>query len=387
MDSNQIYNNYCSRLKKEGIVKALLLGIAIGLGVATALTLAFWIADFEYFWIGAIIGVALIGAATPLLYRFVFRPTVKSMAHRVDNLGLEERILTMTELEGDDSYIAQRQRADAKTALVSLSKAAGGAKLAMRIPTKIIVAVASVAVAYVPMQTVGILSHTGVIPKASEIYQQIADGEPALYTVSYSTYGDGEVLGDIEQLVSDGDNAQTVYAMPEDGWFFYGWIDADYLPQLQALIYYGEIDNVIESRDPVRTDENITCNMGMCALFVEAGEGGSGDGEPGDEGEPGEEDGDPGDPGEPGDKSKPGDPGDPSDPGDPGDPSDPSEDPNDGAGGGNGLQDNTYIDGQTPIGDHLGELTDQANKTLQEGNEMPDDLRQIGEGYFGGLNP
>ena len=103
MDSNQIYNKYCSRLKKEGIIKALLCGIAIGLFIAAVLTFIFWIVDFEYFWIAPIIGVALAGAATPMFYHWVFRPTAKSMAHRVDGLGLEERIVTMNELQGDNS--------------------------------------------------------------------------------------------------------------------------------------------------------------------------------------------------------------------------------------------------------------------------------------------
>ncbi|MDE6618499.1 MAG: hypothetical protein K2K13_05700 [Clostridiales bacterium] len=413
MDSNQIYNKYCSRLKTEGIIKALLCGLTIGLFVAAVLTFIFWLVDFEYFWIAPIIGVAIAGAATPMFYHWMFRPTAKSMAHRVDGLGLEERIVTMNELQGDNSYIAQRQREDAKAALVSLSKAAttaggkvagmaakGATKLAMRIPTKIIAAVASVAMSYSAIQTVGILSYNGTIPKAKAIAEQIVDKEIEYHTVSYITYGDGFIEGDSDQVIADGESTEIVMAVAEDGWYFYGWIDAQYLDMLGLLQMFGMLDDYIESNEPVRLDENITADLEMCALFVEMSDNkgdpsdGDGDGEPGQpgDGEPGDGDGNgAGDPGEPGNGSgQPGDgPGQPG-PGQPGgegngDPGQPSY--GDGAGSGQSKQDDTWMDGDTPVKDYYQQIWEEAMQMIAEGKELPADVREIIEGYFGGLKP
>lgn len=382
MDSKQIYDKYCSRLLKEGMIKALLCGLAIGLGVATVLTLIFWIVDFEYFWIGAIIGVALAGAATAMLYKWVFRPTSKAIAHRVDALGLEERILTMNELKDDQSYIAQRQRADAQAALASL----GDTKLSMRIPLKVIITSAVVAVAYFVMLIIGILSRSGAIPKAKEIADQIADKELAYHLVSYTTYGDGYIEGDSDQVVADGESAAMITAIAEDGWYFYGWISPEDLDMLGFLQMFGMLDSVIESSDPVRTDENITGDFEICALFMEMQENNSGDGDGDGDGEPGDQDGDgssgAGDEGEPqpggqqGDGDQGGSPNDKAPPGD-----------GDGAGGGDSKQDNTFLDGKTPLSDYYGEYYEQAMNMLAEGKDLPDDLRTIIEGYFGGLNP
>lgn len=388
MDSNQIYDKYCSRLKKEGILKALLCGTAIGLFVAAVLTFIFWLVDFEYFWIAPIIGAALVGAATPMFYHWLFRPTASSMAHRVDGLGLEERIVTMNELQGDDSYIAQRQREDAQAALVSLGKASseggkaaaaaakGVTKLAMRIPKKIIIAVASVALAYVPMQTVGILSYNGTLPKAKAIAEQIADKETEYHTVSYITDGEGFIDGDSDQVVADGESAEIVMAVAEDGWYFYGWMDAQYLDMVGFLQSFGLLDSYIESNDPVRLDENITADFEICALFMEMSD---------NKGDPSDDDGDgpsqPGEDGQPGDGDGPGQPG--SDgsmgPGAPGDGS--------GAGSGDSKQDNTWMDGDTPIKDYSQQIWDEAMQMIAEGKELPDDIREIIEGYFGGMKP
>ena len=405
MDSNQIYNKYCSRLKTEGIIKALLCGMAIGLFIAAVLTFIFWIVDFKYFWIAPIIGVALAGAATPMFYHWMFRPTTKSMAHRVDGLGLEERIITMNELQGDNSYIAQRQREDAQAALVSLSKArtAGGkettavTKLAMRIPKKIIIAVACVALAYVPIQTIGILSYNGTIPNAKAFAEQIADKEVEYHTVSYTTYGEGFIEGDSDQVIADGESTEIVMAVAEDGWYFYGWIDAQYVDMLGLLQMFGLLDSYIESDDPVRLDENITADFEICALFMEMSDNksdpsdGDGDGEPGDgDGQPGDGDGNgAGDPGEPGDGS--GQPGDGNGPGQPGEgqpgEGQPGTGNGDGAGTGNSKQDDTWMDGDTPVKDYYQQIYEEAMQLVSEGKELPDDVREIIEGYFGGLKP
>lgn len=393
MDSNQIYDKYCSRLKKEGIIKALLCGIAVGLCVAAVLTFIFWLVDFEYFWIAPIIGVPLIGAATPMFYKWLFRPTAKSMAHRVDGLGLEERIITMNELQGDTSYIAQRQREDAQAALVSLDKAAsaGGAKLAMRVPKIIIALVTCVAILYFAIQTVGILSYNGALPKAKAIAEQIADKELEYHTVSYITYGEGFIDGDSDQVVADGESTEIVMAVAEDGWYFYGWMDAQYLDMMGVLMMFNLLDLYIVSDDPVRFDENITADFEMCAVFMEMSDNKNNPQDGPNDGPSGPSDSDPSDGNVPGD---PGEPGDPSSPGNngnggnnPGMPGPNGNGNGGGAGSGDSKQTDTWMDGETPVKDYWSEIYEGAMQQVGDGSNLPGDLSEIIGGYFGGLKP
>lgn len=376
MDSKQIFDKYRSRLVKEGVIKALLCGLAIGLGVAAVLTLVFWIVDFKYFWIGAIIGVAIIAAVAPMFYYWLFRPTTKAVAHRADRyLGLEERILTMTELENDDSYIAQRQREDAKAALV----AAKSARLALRVPTKLIAVASAVALAYIPIQTIGILSYKGEIPKALEIAEQMSGKETEYHTVSYLCFGDGIIEGDPEQVVADGESASTVIAVADDGYLFLGWLDGDlddaYMAYYKMALGWDDPKSILFSTDPVLTEENITEDRSVVAMFVMMSEDGNpvpGDGDGDGEGNPGD-----------------GDPGAPSDGQGNGQAGNGEQLIGDGnsAGGGESKQDDTFIDGKTPLKDYYEQYYEEAMKLLSEGKELPEDLRQIIEGYFGGLHP
>lgn len=388
MDSNQVYDKYRSRLKAESIIKSLLCGFAVGLGVAAILTFIFWLTDFEYFWIGAIIGVALIGVATPLFYRFAFKPTVRSVAHRVDGLGLEERILTMTEFKDDQSYMAQRQREDAQAALAAMgTKDKSVTRMPIRIPVKIIVAAVAVAVAFIPIQTIGILSYNGVMPKAKTIADTITDKDEVYHAVSYLCEGDGYIEGDADQVVADGESTDEVMAVPEDGWFFVGWVDGEFVDALGVDgVMMGVQMGIIQLDDePLHVDENVTFDFEMYALFAEMQEGdGSGSGDGDGEGEPGDGDGD----------SGAGDSGEPSQGGNSGDgqgnnssSGDPSDGNGNGAGGGDSLQDNTFLDGNTPLKDYYEEYYQEAMRLLAEGKDLPEDLRKIIEDYYGGIKP
>lgn len=388
MNSKQVFDKYNSRLKAEAVVKSLLCGLAVGLGVAAVLTFIFWLTDFEYFWIGAIIGAVLIGVGTPLFYKFMFKPTVRTAAHRMDSLGLEERVLTMTELAGDNSYIAQRQREDAQAALSSLSSSSENktvVRMPMRIPAWNIAVASVVAVLFGAVQIVSILSFNGSIPKASEIVDNINPSEVVYHTVTFLTEGDGNIDGDTDQVIADGESADPVIAIAEDGYFFVGWVDGELVEQLGwPGIMMGVSMGIIELDDnPELECTNVYKDSVVYAWFYEMSEDndGEGDGDGDGEGEPGDGESGAGDSGEPNGGGSDGD-GDGE-----GDNNSGGEGNGNGASGGDSLQDNTFLDGNTPIKDYYDEYYQEAMKLLAEGKELPDDLRKIIEDYYGGIKP
>ncbi|MCH5153601.1 MAG: hypothetical protein J1F71_00165 [Clostridiales bacterium] len=407
MDSKKAFEKYHARLVKEAIIKSLLCGVAIGMGLASVLALVFWLTGFKYFWISVLIGVAAVGALTPVFYFKRFHPTNRTVAQRIDNLGLEERIITMTELEGDDSYIAQRQREDAKAALAALGGSGGKAVVPMKMSfSKSVITLASVAAAaYVGVTTLSILGSAGLIPSMDEVWNNVVAAETQYNTVSYLCYGfggnldmGGYIEGDVEQVVATGESSESVKAVPDDEWFFYDWVVyvntpmEDVLAELNSgVLERNYMLEIMFGKHEVPEDEryefNVIDNLTVVAVFMGVSDPGEGDGE----GEPGDgEPGDPGDPnGEPGNGNGNGENG-----GIPAPPSgsnngqgdgDSIESEGEGAGGGDSIQDNTFMDGETPIEDFLWEYYELAMKLLAEGKELPEDLRRIIEAYFGGL--
>lgn len=112
--------------------------------------------------------VAAIAAFVPIFYYKKFRPTTKDVARRIDRLGLEERIITMTELEKDESYIAMRQREDAKRKLGAVD----AKQIRFRFSTAAAVVAAICAVLGVSMTTVTDLERAGRSSRRRGVYKQ-----------------------------------------------------------------------------------------------------------------------------------------------------------------------------------------------------------------------
>ena len=208
------------------------------------------------------------GALTPAFYFWKFKPNKKAIAMRIDELGLEERILTMTQFENDDSFIARRQRADALEAL----KTVNASLIPVAVSLSLILSTVFSGVAGVAMTVVSALSAANVIPDGGEVLNPEPEIVLNEYEVVYEVAeGAGEIFGldDDEdgafQIVIEGDDAAPVVAVPEEGWAFAEWSDG--------------IEN------PCRQDLNIQGNLTITAIFMELedGEGGEGgEGEPGD---------------------------------------------------------------------------------------------------------
>ena len=258
---NEILKEFVNRLKKEAVLRAFLCALAIGGAAILVTALACWFTEFSGYWIFAIAFVVPFGTAMPLFYFYVFYPSEKYVAKRLDALGLDERVLTMVEFENQDSYIMKRQREDAIAKLSTFNS-----KLVKFALSAALIAIPAVAVpTAVTMTTVYALSEAEVIPSGKEligdlrrdkttfelIYQISEEqkgcgsllygnsdpqdkitlkGRAALYGLSLLESGYGGV-DEVTLKVGKGGDGEVVIPQAADGYVFLRWSDGvgDYI--------------------------------------------------------------------------------------------------------------------------------------------------------------
>ena len=142
MKENVLFQKQQPKLKQEAMLRSVLSGLAVGLGANFLVALITWFAPFNGLWISLAVLVAVTAIATPIFYKKRFSFDDTKSARRIDRLGLEERLITMVELDKDDSYIAKIQREDAKAALASITND----QIKIKISKAIVVAVTICAV-------------------------------------------------------------------------------------------------------------------------------------------------------------------------------------------------------------------------------------------------
>lgn len=384
--SKKLFQKYYARIAKESWLKAVLCGLIVGFSSLLVCSAIFWLIGFRYPWVGFIVFGVATAASTPLFYFEKFRPTIKQIAKRVDELGLEERLLTMQELENDTSYIAMRQREDAKAALATVN--AGLVKIKVAISS--IVALCLVVPTAAATTIASVLASTGKIASGSEIIQdQLKD--PTYYEIEFVEEGGGMIEGDIFQLVEEGKPIDEVTAVPDDEWYFVAWtweIDGEEMTFDESDVFF--VEGMVADRPLVIT-----------AVFSELGEGqgsgsGEGEGAEGEEGEAGE--GDPGDEQAPSDGDSEGEDGE----GEEGEESEGEEgeesegegedgegeegETGDNAGGKESPEKyndkNQIIDGQTYYGDEYDGALEDAMDDMGKSEEIPDDVKDAIKDYF-----
>lgn len=199
--TSEVFKKYYKKIGRESILKALLCGLTIGFSLMFVCIAASWLAGFKAgIYIGLGLFVAATAIATPLFYTFRFRPTTKKIAQRIDTLGLEERILTMAELENDDSFIAMKQREDAMKAMKSVSSEM--LKIAVSVPLIAAVAISATL-------GTGMTVAAAVAPDGGKHF---VDGlkEKHTYEITYTVEGKGWVIDFTKK-----ENAALIAAMKE----------------------------------------------------------------------------------------------------------------------------------------------------------------------------
>lgn len=368
---NTVFKKYYSKMAVEGILKALFCGLIAGFGLSFIVATIIWFVGYEQIWLPIGLGLGVTALSTVAFYFLKFRPDSNDIAKRLDRLGLEERMITMLEFEQDDSYVALRQRDDAK---VNIEKTPVKS-LRFRLSKLMIVLVALSIVLGSSMTTVVGLASGGVIPSGDDIINP--DPLKDYIAISYVAEEGGEIEGEADQLILPGADAEPVTAVAIDGWVFQGWDDGLATPGRQDL---GRVASIT-----------------FTAIFAEIGEG---DGEEGSENEGegnGEQDGDKaddlpeggeanvenGDPGE-GDKGS-GDSDSGNSDGAQGSGDKEGEGKGEGQGtgaGGKWADSNQIIDGETYYQQVIDDYYEWAMQIIAEGGEIPPELREFIEKYY-----
>lgn len=372
--NKRFFEKHHTRLVWEGVWKSAFGGLLIGFG-ANFISAAFaWLLDFGG--VGFAIAMGLLAAVVGgiILYFAKYRPSAEEIARRVDRLGLEERLVTMMELQGDDSYIATLQRENAKQHLRDVASC----KLRFRLSRAMIALVVVGALLGGSMTTVVALTEQNMIPPASEI---IRPEDPWTNHIAVTFVADegGEIEGETDQLVLPGEDAMPVVAVADDGWMFVGWDDG--------------------GTNPERWEKGVTEEIFLTALFEpvmegdmegEESEDNGGGGQEGDEAEDlpngGEANADSENGGE-GDEGN-GSGSDSNSDGGKGETDEEGEGKGDGKGqgaGGKWDDSNKFIDGNQYYRDYLEMYYQMAQEIFEETGEIPPELREFFEMYFGSI--
>lgn len=173
MSVKNLLSEYRKRLSKEAWLKSIVWGAVFAFGANAVAALVTWCLGVKSLKLVLCVSlgvfVAVWAASSALLYFLKFRPTFKDVARRVDGLGLEERVITMTEYEKKEDFFAKKQRQDAAAKLKSVKSGS----------LKIVVSAASIIVACVMLLTAGAattasaLSAKGIIKDLPGIVEPI----------------------------------------------------------------------------------------------------------------------------------------------------------------------------------------------------------------------
>lgn len=352
MDNKQIFRKYYGRLAFEGVLKALVWGFAVGLLAFTVTAFICWAVSYDPgIWIALGIGVAAIAVTTVVLYYVRFRPTAKEIARRIDALGLEERMITMAELQKNDTYIAMRQREDAQQKLQAVEPK----QINYQVSALSISLAGAAAALAIAMGVVFALSIYDVLPPGNQVLTPEEEKEFVL--VSYMEMDGGSIAGETDQVVEVGSDTQAVLAVADEGFVFVKWSDG--------------------VEEPSRQDLDVQEDIFVFAEFAEMGEGEDGEGgegEPGDQPQDQPQDSEPSDSDDSDENQQPGE-----------QPQDPNGNPGSGAGGGTPNYD--YVNdgnGKVDYNEIFDEYLKEALDEIASG-ELPDGLREFLESYFGSL--
>lgn len=245
MDAKMHFEKHFSKLKSEAMVRSLVAALIIGFVVGFVAAFSIWFINQTVWWIAVLAFIAATAISMPIFYIKKYRPTALRSARRIDRLGLQERLVTMVEYEGDSSIMAGMQREDAKKKLAELETE----KLQIQVAKKSLATLAVAGVLGLAMMVVGCLSAYGFIPNGMALLEAMTPEEPIKYvSVTYEVEEGGYIDGESDQLIPVGGSTSQVVAVAEDGYEFQGWDD--------------------DFTKPVRTDGKVTENVVYIAIFM-----------------------------------------------------------------------------------------------------------------------
>ncbi|MCH5156519.1 MAG: hypothetical protein J1G02_01420 [Clostridiales bacterium] len=137
----QSLKSYNSKMKREAVFKSIFLALSIGLLLSVIVSIVSFATLKNILWVALVAGAIATAGLSVLFYFKLYRPNVKMTAERVDEVGLEERVITMMQFKDQDNPMLNRQRQDAQTALGNVSVK----QVKIRFPKFLIIALAIIA--------------------------------------------------------------------------------------------------------------------------------------------------------------------------------------------------------------------------------------------------
>lgn len=189
----------------------------------------------------------------------------------------------MNELQNDESYIAMRQREDAKQALAKIDPK--NVKIVLSKTLLVLLIVSFVCVG--SMTTVTALANNGVIPGGNDIIDDKFNPEN-YYTVRYickiyyedminiGIWDDEDVGGMIEgadeQLIAAGESSEAVFAFADPDWGFVQWGDGSDDPyRFEEVVFVDDSvfeEGMVLDVNSATFDEETVAEFGEGAKFA-----------------------------------------------------------------------------------------------------------------------
>lgn len=341
MNAKEIFGKHYQRFFARSVLQSIIGGVCVACAVNAVLSFLYWMLRFGNIWIGMVAGLLTGGVVGVLLYFFKYRLTEKTVAQLIDRYGLQERMITMLELRGDHSTIAEMQRVDAMAHLGDVS----AKQIKIKLSTPFTVIASALLFLSVSFSVLGILAGAGKIPYGEDLFAQGVDGT---FEVVYTVGEGGSIRGEAEQSVGFGKSTEAVRAVADDGWMFVCWDDGERSPErwevnVQSNMQIKAIFQKIDTTTPDEDDKDAADDLPTGEVIQEGG--GSNSDELGGE-----------------------------------------EAKGDGEGGGAKWQDrNQFIDGATYYRDYLEFYYQYAMGVFDAATDIPPEMIEFFEIYFSGI--
>lgn len=333
---------FVERLKRGAVKKSVIASIVVSLFSLAVFAGVGWYFGFKEVWAYLVVFVGVIAIAAPLFYFLKYRKSEREVALAIDSLGLEERMLTMESLKGEDTYIARRQREDTMSALKFVSEK----RFSLALSSALLVCLAVAIPLGAGFTTVSALAAEGVLPFGREV----AKGTPSKYSLVYTASEGGSLQGLVKQYVTGGEDGSCVIAVADDGYEFVKWSDGYKNAVRFDLAVDGDVKvkALFDALDDSNADEELYSPES------------SRNGEKGNQSEQGGQDGPPS--GEPSQQ--------------------PGDDSGNGAGGGPGDESDKIIDGNQSYLDTLGKERESANERVNSDPNFTDRDKKLIDDYY-----
>ena len=241
---------FMSRLCHGAIKKSLVAGLVTSLSILAVFSAISWYCGLKEMWFTILIFFSTFAISSTIFYFKKYRPTEKQVAQTIDELGLEERVITMEQFKDDNSFMAEKQRQDT---LQTLSKV-NEKRVPLLLSTALLVCMAIAVPLGAGFTTVHALSTYGILPFGQEAIQTL----PTRYTVEYDYTEGGELLGLSRQYITEGEAAAAVIAIPKEGYIFLKWDDGYKNNYRQDLVNSNiKVKAIFVELDDWEADESI----------------------------------------------------------------------------------------------------------------------------------